>query len=112
MTTLKVAALAVALTGGIAAFTPSDASAQGYGYGYGHGHRGYYRPAPQPQYVHPKILRKQAQLQERFYEKYGYAPQYGHRPGRPWNHGYGYGHGSPYGHGYGHRQVQTFTFGW
>jgi hypothetical protein len=111
MSTLKVAALAVALSGGIAAFAPADAQAQGYGYGRGH-YQPHYGYAPQPQYVHPKILRKQAQLQERFYEKYGYAAQHGHRPGRPWNHGYGYDYGHQYGQGYGHRQVQTYTFGW
>jgi hypothetical protein len=108
MSTLKVAALAVALSGGIAAFAPADAQAQGYGYGRGH-YQPHYGYAPQPQYVHPKILRKQAQLEARFHQKFGYAqPQYGYGYGRPYGHGYGH----QYGHGYGHRQVQTYTFGW
>jgi hypothetical protein len=101
MSTFKVAALAVALTGGLFTLAPVAAQAQGYGYGYGHGHyQPQYRYAPQPQYVDPRILRKQAQLARRFHEKYGYVqprPQYG----------YGYGHG-----GYGHHQPRGYSYGW
>jgi hypothetical protein len=100
MSSLKVAALAVAITGGMLTLVPADAQAQGWG-----GHNSYsysYRHAPQPQYIHPKILRKQAELQARVYQKYGYVqpqPHYGY--GRPQHHGYrhqprGYGYGNPY----------------
>jgi hypothetical protein len=94
MSSLKVAALAVAIAGGMLTLSPADAQAQGWGghygnsYGgnsYGHG----YRHAPQPQYIHPKILRKQAELQARVYQKYGYVqpqPYYGY--GRPHHYGY------------------------
>jgi hypothetical protein len=82
MTALKTAALAAAVLGGSLA----TAEAQYYGhYGHGYGHHGYYRPAP-PVYVPPRIARKQAQLQERFVEKFGYVqpqPQWGHHYHRP-----------------------------
>ena len=90
MNTLKIAAFAAALVGGAALAGSAEAQPWGYGpppghgYGYGYG-RGY--AAPQPQWVHPRILRKQAQLRERFVEKYGYIPQQ--------QHGW---HGRPYGH--------------
>jgi hypothetical protein len=91
MSTLKIAAVAAAVLGGSLA----AAQAQPYGhFGYGPAHGGgYHRPAP-PVYVPPRVARKQAQLQERFVEKYGYAqPQYRphHRP-----HHWG-GHGGYYG---------------
>jgi hypothetical protein len=35
--------------------------------------QGYYYQQPQPQYVDPRIARKQAQLAERFHQKYGYV---------------------------------------
>ncbi|MGL4241794.1 MAG: hypothetical protein ACRCTI_11835 [Beijerinckiaceae bacterium] len=91
MSTLKIAALAAALTAG----TVASANAQyvGHGYGHGYGHR-YYGGAPT--WVHPKIARKQAQLQERFVERYGVVQPRFHNPSPHW--GYAYGHG--YGHGY------------
>jgi hypothetical protein len=104
MSSLKVAALAVAITGGMLSLAPVEAQAQGWGrhnsydYGYNHG----YGHAPQPQYVHPKILRKQAQLQARFYQKYGHVqPQQHYGYGRPQHRDYhhqprGYGHGNFY----------------
>lgn len=70
MSTLKVAALAAALTAGMAV----SAGAQSYGGwqdGRGYGH---YRPQPQV-WVPPKVARKQAELSERFVEKYGLQPR-------------------------------------
>jgi hypothetical protein len=67
---------------GIAGFT-SSAEAQYYQqspYGY------YQQPAPQ--YVHPKILRKQREMEQRVYQKYGY-PQQRHR------NSYDYGYQQP-----------------
>ncbi|MGL4634679.1 MAG: hypothetical protein ACRCWF_01755 [Beijerinckiaceae bacterium] len=109
MSRFKVAALAVALTGGIMALAPAEAQAQGWGghHGYHHG----YRHAPQPQYVHPKILRKQAEMQERVYRKYGYVqpqPHYGYV--HPRHRGYGYGHS--YGHVYHQPRVHSYSFSW
>ncbi len=102
MSTFKVAALAVALAGGLLTLAPADAQAQGYGYGHGgYGYRQHY--APQPQYVDPRILRKQAQLSARFHEKFGYV--------QPQNH-YGYGRPRLYGHGYGHHQPRGYGYGW
>ncbi|MGL4636556.1 MAG: hypothetical protein ACRCWF_11290 [Beijerinckiaceae bacterium] len=44
-----------------------------------------YRAQPAPQYVNPKILRKQRQLEQRVYQKYGYQqPQRYRQP----NYGY------------------------
>jgi hypothetical protein len=99
MSTFKVAALAVALTGGLLTLAPTDAQAQGYGHGYGHS-RPHYGYAPQPQYVPPHIARKQAQLAHRFHQKYGYV-----QPRQQY--GYGYGHG-----GYGHHQPRGYGYGW
>lgn len=91
MSTLKTAALVAAVLGGSLAAAEAQPYGQwghapGYGhhYGQGYGHR--YRPAP-PVYVHPRIARKQAQLQERFVEKFGYGyqqprPHWGHNPYR------------------------------
>ena len=53
----------------------SAAEAQYYNYP----PQGYYYQQPQPQYVPPRIARKQEQLSERFVQKYGYVqpqPQY------------------------------------
>ena len=105
MSMFKVAAVAVALAGGGLAFAPTDAQAQGY-YGHHQGYnQGYYRQAPV--YVHPRVARKQAQLEHRFIQKYGYVqPQHHYGYGRQYHNGYG--------HGYGHHQprVQTYQFGW
>ncbi len=102
MSSLKVAALAVAITGGLFTLAPVDAQAQGWGghYGNSYDHGRGYRHAPQPQYIHPKILRKQAELQARVYQKYGYVqsqPHYGYGHQQH----YGYRH-QPRGYGYGH----------
>jgi hypothetical protein len=104
MSKFKVAAFAVALAGGVMALAPVDAQAQGYGsHGYGHNGGYNYGYAPQPQYVHPRVARKQAQLQERFVEKFGYVqPQYnyGRQHHYRQNH-YGYQHQyQPRGHSY------------
>ncbi len=54
--------------------------------------------------MHPKILRKQREMERRVIQKYGYQqPHYGYgygygRPVRPQPHGYGYGGG---GYGFG-----------
>jgi hypothetical protein len=72
---------------------------------------GYYPPG-----VTPKIARKQEQLHQRFYNKYGYVygtrPNYGYRAGPPYgnaygyhrNRGYGYGPPRPYRESYGLRR--------
>jgi hypothetical protein len=85
MSALKTAALAAAVLGGSLATAEAQYYGHhGYGHGHGYGHHGYYRPAP-PVYVPPRIARKQAQLQERFVEKFGYIqPQ----PQPHWGHGY------------------------
>jgi hypothetical protein len=92
MSTLKVAALGVALAGGLFTLAPVAGQAQEYRHDNGHGrYQQQYRYAPQPQYVDPYIQRKQAQLARRFHEKYGYVqpqPQYGY--GYQRNDGYGY----------------------
>jgi hypothetical protein len=88
MSTLKIAALAAAVLGGSLA----SAEAQPYGHwGHGQGY-GHYRPAPHA-YVHPRIARKQAQLNERFVQKFGYVyPHAYHAPRPRWGHGHGYNH--------------------
>jgi hypothetical protein len=104
MSALKTAALAAAVLGG----TLAAAQAQPYGhyghghaFGHGHGYGRYYRPQP-PVYVHPRIARKQAQLQERFVERYGYVQPRGyHQPGPYWGHA----HPRP-------RPPVTFHYGW
>ncbi len=102
MSTLKVATLAVALTGGLFTLAPMAAQAQDYRHDNGHGYyQRPYRYAPQPQYVDPRIQRKQEQLSRRFVEKYGYVqpqPQYG----------YGYRRND----GYGYRQRRDYNEGW
>jgi opacity protein-like surface antigen len=90
MSKLKIAAVAAAILGGAL----SAAEAQSYGhYGhYGQRQHGWHHQAPPQVYVSPRVARKQAQLQERFVEKYGVQrPQY-HRPYhyRPQQYGYGY----------------------
>ena len=104
MSTLKIAALAIALAGGLVSIAPTDVQAQGYGYGYGE-YQPRQRYAPQPQYVDPRIARKQAQLARRFHEKYGYVQQ------RP-QYGYGQGYGRPRNDGYGYRQPRGYNDGW
>jgi hypothetical protein len=118
---LKVAALAVAVSGGVLTLAPADAQAGGYGYGHHGYNQGY---APQYQYVHPKILRKQAELRERAIRKFGidpYAQQhYGHaRPqyyGRGYNQNYGYRQNHGYRQNYGYQGYQpqgfSYSFGW
>jgi hypothetical protein len=88
MSALKTAALAAAVLGGSFAAAQAQPyghyAPHGHGYGYGYG-RHHYQPAPA--YVHPRILRKQAQLRERFVEKFGYPQHYGYRPHNPyWGH--------------------------
>jgi hypothetical protein len=94
MSTFRIAAVAAAILGGSIA----AAEAQPYGhYGYGHG-RGYYGHQPQV-WVPPNVARKQAQLQERFVEKYGVVqpprPHWGHRGN--WGHN-PYAYRQPYHH--------------
>jgi hypothetical protein len=121
MSTLKVAALAVAVAGGMLTLAPA-AEAGGYGYHGDHGyHQGY---APQPQYVHPRILRKQAELRERAIRKFGvdpYAQQhYGHAQphhyGRRFRQDYGYqqdyGYRQSYGGQYGQPNGYSYSFSW
>ncbi len=104
MSALKIAALAAALTAGVVA------TAEAQPYGHWQGHRGYGYVQPQPQYIHPKILRKQAEMEARVRRKYGYAVapygyHYGHRP-QHW----GYQH-NPYGYHQPRNQV-IFQHGW
>jgi hypothetical protein len=81
MNTFK-ATLAAAIAGaGIIGLAPV-AEAQYYG----HPPQGYYYRQPQPQYVDPRIQRKQLQLQKRFIQKYGYPqqqPNYGYYRQQP-----------------------------
>ena len=108
MSKFKVAAFAVAIAGGLMALAPVGAQAQNYGHhGYGH-NRGYnHGYAPQQQYVHPRILRKQAQLERRFHEKYGYTqPQYGYGGQQHYYRQNDYGHQQYQPHGY------SYSFGW
>ena len=107
MSMFKVAAVAVALAGAAVAFAPTDAQAQGWGHGYGH-HQGYnqgYYHRQAPVYVPPHIARKQAQLSNRFVQKYGYVQS------QPQHH-YGYGRQYHNGYGYQQPQVHSFQFGW
>jgi hypothetical protein len=104
MSTLKIAALAAALAGGLVSLAPAAAQAQPYGYGE---YQPRQRYAPQPQYVPPHIARKQAQLARRFHEKYGYVqprPQYGY--------GQGYGRPRDDGYGYGYRERRGYNDNW
>ncbi len=77
MTTFKAILLAAASTAGLAGFG-TVAEAQYYG----QPPQGYYYRQPQPQYVDPRIQRKQLQQQKRFIQKYGYPvqqqPNYGY----------------------------------
>ncbi len=116
---LKVAALAVAVSGGVLTLAPADAQAGGYGYRGDHGYNGYNQGyAPHQQYVHPRILRKQAQIRERAIRKFGVDPYpqlggYGH--GYRQNRGYhqDYGHRQNYGGGhYGQPQGYSYSFSW
>jgi hypothetical protein len=68
MTKFKAILVAASAAVGVIGFG-SVAEAQYY-YPPGHGY--YYQPQ-QPAYVPPRIARKQAQLNERFVEKYGYV---------------------------------------
>jgi hypothetical protein len=85
MSKLNNAVLAASATIGILGFA-SGAQAQQYEqnpYRFAPqvGQQGYYYQ--QPQYVNPKIARKLAQQQERFYQKYGYQQQV-----QPYGYGY------------------------
>ena len=74
MTIFKASLIAASAIVGAISFG-STAEAQYYG----HPPQGYYYQQPQPQYVDPRIARKQEQLAERFHQKYGYVqpqPQY------------------------------------
>jgi hypothetical protein len=117
---LKVAALAVAVSGGVLTLAPADAQAGGYGYGHQGYNHGY---APQHQYVHPRILRKQAQIRERAIRKFGVDPypqlggydrprHYGH--GYRQNYGYqqDYGYRQSYGGGHYQPQGYSYSFSW
>lgn len=100
---IAMATAAAAATVWLGAATPAEAQY--------YGHKGYGHPAPyshsQPTYVHPKILRKQLEMQKRVIKKYGYQqPNYGYGHGygygrpvyrqpRHHYHGYGYGYGAP-----------------
>jgi hypothetical protein len=101
MSTLKTAALAAAVLGG--SLASAEAQFYGhsghYGQGYGYGH--HYRQ-PAPQYVHPRILRKQLQMQKRVIQKYGHVQPYGyHQPHPHW----GYHHPRP-------RPHISYHYGW
>jgi hypothetical protein len=74
MTNFKAIIVVATAAAGVASFG-STAEAQYYDYP----PQRYYYPQPQPQYVDPRIARKQQQLSERFVQKYGYVqpqPQY------------------------------------
>jgi hypothetical protein len=103
MSFLKVAAVAVAVSGGILAFAPAEAQAQGYGY-YGQGYGHHY--ASQHQYVHPRVAHRIARHQARLarqqaWEQHYYAQQH-------------YGRPSHYGYSYHQPRAQSFSysFGW
>jgi hypothetical protein len=72
----------LAIVGFVAAGIAGAASSAEAQYYYQQSPYGYQQPAP---YVSPKILRKQRQLEQRVYEKYGY-PQQRHR--NSYDHGY------------------------
>jgi hypothetical protein len=104
MSFLKVAAVAVAVSGGILTFAPAEAQAQGYGYyGHGYGH--------QNQYVHPKVAKKIAKRQARLARQQAWEQQYYYSQARPRHYGYA---PSYYGHGYHQPRTQSFSysFGW
>jgi hypothetical protein len=103
MSMFRNVAFAVAAFGFVAASSGAEAQY------YYHPHYGYVQQ--QPQWVPPKIARKQEQLTERFIQKYGYQQPRYVQPG----YGYGYAppprgyyqHPQPYGyvqprHRYGH----------
>ncbi len=74
MTNFKAILVVATAAAGVIGFG-SAAEAQYYNYP----PQGYYYQQPQPQYVPPRIARKQEQLSERFVQKYGYVqpqPQY------------------------------------
>jgi hypothetical protein len=94
MSKLRNIVLAASAMLGVAGFA-SSAEAQYYQQNpYGYAPQGYYYQ--QPQYVNPRVSRKQAQLQERFVEKYGYQ-----QPVQP----YGYGYQQPR-----YRQQQQYYY--
>jgi hypothetical protein len=70
MKTFKAILAAAVSTVGVIGIAPV-AEAQYYG----HPPQGYYYRQPQPQYVDPRIQRKQLQQQKRFIQKYGHQPQ-------------------------------------
>jgi hypothetical protein len=96
MSMLRNVAFAVAAFGFVAASSGAEAQY------YYHPHYGYVQQ--QPQWVPPKVARKQEQLTERFIQKYGYQQPRYVQPG--YGHGYGYGRPprgyyhqpQPYGH--------------
>jgi hypothetical protein len=108
MSFLKVAAVAVAVSGGILTFAPAEAQAQGYGhYGRGYGHH----YAPQHQYVHPRIAHRIARHQARVARQQAWQQQYYYGHARPRHYGY-----APTYHGHGYHQPHTqsfsYSFGW
>lgn len=97
---LKTAALAAAVLGG--SLAAAEAQPYGHwGHGQGHGYTRHYRAAP-PAYVPPRIARKQAELRERFVEKYGYHRPRGYHQPRPY---WGHPHPRP-------RPPVTYHYGW
>jgi hypothetical protein len=81
MNNVKVIIAAAASAAGI--FSLATAAEAQY---YGHPQQGYYYHQPQPQYVDPRIQRKQLQQQKRFIQKYGYPqqqPNYGYQYQQP-----------------------------
>ncbi len=68
MTTFKAIFAAVSAAAGM--FGSGTAAEAQY---YNHPPQGYYYQQPQPQYVDPRIARKQAQMAQRFHQKYGYV---------------------------------------
>jgi hypothetical protein len=105
MSTLKIAALAAALTAGMAASAQAQYGDHWYG---GPRHPGYHQPSP-PVWAPPKVQRKYWQQYERFVERFG-APRphhYSHRP--HWQHGYEY---QPYAHPHARPPRIVFDYGW
>jgi hypothetical protein len=104
MSALRTAALAATLAAGLtASFEAQAYDRWTHGPSYGYGHAQPHWRGHAPVYVHPRIARKQAQLRERFVEKYGYV--------RPWSHGYHqprhhWGHPHPRPH------VRSWHYGW
>jgi hypothetical protein len=59
-------------------------------YYYGQPRTQYYYEQPAPPYVSPRVARKQAQLEQRFVDKYGYQQPYYYPAQRPYPQQYQY----------------------